>query len=80
MIYALIIGAISGYIAGWIRQGDGYGVIGNIFVGILGAYLGNVVFSKLGISVSSGLLGDVITGVVGALIFLFLLGLVRVKR
>ena len=80
MIYSLIIGAISGYVAGWIRQGDGYGVIGNIFVGIIGAYIGNVVFDKLGISVSSGTLGDIITGVAGALIFLFLLGLVRTKR
>jgi uncharacterized membrane protein YeaQ/YmgE (transglycosylase-associated protein family) len=80
MIYALIIGAISGYLAGWIRQGDGYGVIGNIFVGIIGAYVGNWVFRKLDISIASGILGDVITGVVGALIFLFLLGLVRVKR
>jgi uncharacterized membrane protein YeaQ/YmgE (transglycosylase-associated protein family) len=55
-------------------------VIGNIFVGIIGAYVGNWVFRKLDISIASGILGDVITGVVGALIFLFLLGLVRVKR
>ena len=72
----LLIGAVAGWIAGLITKGSGFGVAGNIVVGIVGAFLGGLCFRLLGI-VAFGLLGQLIFAVLGALLFLWLLGLVR---
>lgn len=77
LLTLLIIGAISGWLAGVIRNGYGFGLIGNIIVGILGSFLGNWIFAKLGIFVGAGILGTIFTAVIGALVLLFLIGLLR---
>ena len=46
LIYVLIVGAISGWLAGEIKRGFGFGLIGNIIVGIIGAFVGNWVFGQ----------------------------------
>ncbi|MFN0014200.1 MAG: GlsB/YeaQ/YmgE family stress response membrane protein [Saprospiraceae bacterium] len=79
MIYTIIIGALSGWLAGVIRQGYGFGLWGNIVVGIIGAYLGDWVFEQLHVRIGSGVVNDIATGVIGALVLLFLIGLVRKK-
>ncbi|MEO6037820.1 MAG: GlsB/YeaQ/YmgE family stress response membrane protein [Saprospiraceae bacterium] len=71
-----MIGAVCGWLAGVIRQGYGFGLLGNIVVGILGAFVGGWLFRVLGIGIS-GLGGTIISAVIGALILLFLIGLVR---
>jgi uncharacterized membrane protein YeaQ/YmgE (transglycosylase-associated protein family) len=77
VIWTLLIGAIAGWLAGVIRQGYGFGLIGNIVVGILGAFLGSWLFGALGMSTGNDVLGTIITSVIGALVLLFLIGLVR---
>lgn len=78
LIFTLIIGAVSGWLAGQIRQGFGFGLIGNIIVGILGAFVGNWLFrSVLHISLGSGLISVIATAVIGALVVLFLVGLIK---
>lgn len=78
ILYTLFIGALSGWLAGLIRQGYGYGLLGNIVIGIIGAYLGSWLFRQIGISPIGGpTLSHIITSVVGALVLLFLIGLVR---
>ena len=77
IVYTIIIGAVSGWLAGVIRSGYGFGLLGNIVIGILGAFLGSWLFRQMGISAGGGLVGQIITGVVGALVLLFLIGLVR---
>ena len=64
LIITLVIGAIAGWLAGNIMKGRGFGVIGNIVVGILGAFLGSFTFSALGISLAGGILGSIITATV----------------
>jgi uncharacterized membrane protein YeaQ/YmgE (transglycosylase-associated protein family) len=80
LIFTLIIGAASGWLAGFIRQGYGFGILGNIVIGILGAFIGGWLSKKLGISLGSGLLGIILTSVLGALVLLFLIGLVQKKK
>jgi len=75
--YVLIVGAIAGWIAGEIKRGFGYGLFGNILVGILGAFVGNWLFAQLGVSLGAGLVGVILTAVVGALVLLFVVGLVK---
>lgn len=75
-IVFLLIGAFAGWLAGIISKGSGFGVAGNIIVGIIGAFLGGFCFNLLGI-VAYGLLGRLIFAVLGALIFLWLLSFVK---
>ena len=77
LIYTIIVGAVSGWLAGVIRTGYGFGLLGNIVVGIVGAFLGFWLFRQLGISIAGGTLGYIITAVIGALVLLFLIGLIR---
>jgi uncharacterized membrane protein YeaQ/YmgE (transglycosylase-associated protein family) len=75
-IVFLLVGALAGWLAGVISKGSGFGVAGNIIVGIIGAFLGGLCFNLLGI-VAYGLLGRLIFAVVGALLFLWLLKFIR---
>ncbi len=77
LIYTIIIGALSGWLAGFIRQGYGFGLLGNIVIGILGAFIGSWLFAQLNVHIGAGLINHIITSVIGALVLLFLIGLVR---
>lgn len=73
----LALGAVAGFVAGQIMKGRGFGVLGNIIVGILGSFLGGFIFSSLGVSAGGGMLGSIITAVIGAVVLLFLAGLIK---
>lgn len=74
----IIIGLIAGWLAGEVMRGHGFGLLGNIVVGILGAVLGGWLFSLLGIGGLDGFsLGSLITAFLGSVILLALIGLVR---
>lgn len=80
LIFTLLVGAVSGWLAGQIRHGYGFGLLGNIIVGILGAFVGTWLFrSVLHVSMGAGLLSTIATSVIGALVLLFLIGLVSKK-
>lgn len=76
LIIFLAVGALVGWLAGIIMTGRGFGVIGNIVVGIFGAVLGGFVFGYLGIT-TGGFLGSVIMATIGAVILLFIIGLIK---
>jgi len=73
----LALGAIAGFVAGQIMKGRGFGVLGNIIVGILGSFLGGFIFSSLGVSAGGGMIGSILTAVIGAVVLLFLVGLIK---
>ncbi|WP_067029764.1 GlsB/YeaQ/YmgE family stress response membrane protein [Allomuricauda sp. CP2A] len=77
ILYALLIGALAGWLAGKIMKGGGFGALINIILGIVGGVIGNWLFSTLGVHVASGVLGDLITGVIGAVVILFIAGLFK---
>jgi uncharacterized membrane protein YeaQ/YmgE (transglycosylase-associated protein family) len=64
LIIFLAIGAAAGWLAGTLMKGGGFGLLGNIIVGIVGAIIGGFVFSLLGIS-AGGLIGSIITATAG---------------
>jgi uncharacterized membrane protein YeaQ/YmgE (transglycosylase-associated protein family) len=76
LIWFLLIGLIAGWLAGRVMRGGGYGVVGDMIVGVIGAFIGGWLFSRLGIS-AGGLLGAIITAFVGAVILILLLRLIR---
>jgi uncharacterized membrane protein YeaQ/YmgE (transglycosylase-associated protein family) len=72
----VVIGAIAGWLAGVMAKGYGFGLIGNIVIGILGAGIAGILAPALGLyTQSTG--GNIVAATVGALILLFLIGLVR---
>jgi uncharacterized membrane protein YeaQ/YmgE (transglycosylase-associated protein family) len=76
LIAFLLIGLVAGWLAGLIMKGGGFGLIGNLIVGVIGAFVGGFVFSLLGVS-AGGLVGAIVTATVGAVVLLFLVGLVK---
>lgn len=79
IIVYLIVGGVAGWIAGLIMRGSGFGVLGNIIIGIVGAIIGGSIFSFLGIG-AGGLLGGLVMAVIGAVILLFIASLFRGGR
>ncbi len=80
LLVILAIGAVAGWLAGLIRQGFGFGLLGNILVGIAGAFVGSWLLGVLGVHLGSGVLGQIGTAVIGAVALLFVIGLVSNKR
>jgi uncharacterized membrane protein YeaQ/YmgE (transglycosylase-associated protein family) len=73
----LLIGAIAGWLAGKIVHGYGFGLIGNIAVGIIGAVIGVWLLSRLNLRIGSGLLAWIIEATLGAVLLLVVIGLFR---
>ncbi len=73
----LAIGAVAGWLAGNIMKGGGFGLLWNILLGIVGAFVGGWLFGVLGISIGSGFLSTLLTALVGALVVLFVAGLFK---
>ena len=76
LIIFLLIGALAGWLAGVIMKGGGFGLIGDIVVGVLGTFLGGWLLPKLGLSFG-GDFGGFITAVIGAVILLFIVRLIK---
>lgn len=72
----LIIGALAGWIAGNIMKGKGFGLLGNMLVGIVGAFVGGFLFGLLGLA-SFGFLGSLVTATVGAIVLIYVVSLIK---
>jgi uncharacterized membrane protein YeaQ/YmgE (transglycosylase-associated protein family) len=79
LLYALLIGAAAGWLAGKLMKGGGFGALINIILGIVGGIVGNWLFGLLGVSLGDGVVGDLLTGVIGAVVVLFIAGLLKKK-
>ena len=77
LLTILLIGAIAGWLAGLIVKGYGFGLLGNIIIGIIGAFVGTWLLARLGVSLGGGVAGAIINAVIGAVVILFLIGLFR---
>ena len=72
-----MIGLAAGWLAGQVMKGGGFGVLGDIIVGVIGALLGGFLFRTFGVSAGGGLLGSLIVATIGAIVLLFVLRLVK---
>ena len=77
LLYTLLIGALAGWLAGFFIKGVGFGIIGNIAIGILGAFVGSWLLGLLNVSFGKTMGGQILTSTVGAVCLLFVIGLVR---
>lgn len=75
-LWFIIIGIAAGWLAGQIMKGSGFGVFGNLIVGVVGALVGGFLFGLLGIT-AGGLIGSLIMAVIGAVVFLYIASFFR---
>jgi uncharacterized membrane protein YeaQ/YmgE (transglycosylase-associated protein family) len=76
-LWFILIGLIAGWLAGLLVKGGGFGVVGDIVVGVLGALLGGWLFQKMGWSSGGGLGGAILVATLGAILLIALLRLLR---
>jgi uncharacterized membrane protein YeaQ/YmgE (transglycosylase-associated protein family) len=76
-IWFILIGLVAGWLAGQLVKGGGFGMLGDIIVGVIGALIGGFLFSALGLSSGGGLLGSLIVATIGAVVLLFGLRLIK---
>src|SRR5260370_25894219 len=77
ILVILFVGLIAGWLAGKIVRGTGFGIIGDILVGIAGALVASYLFPKLGIHLGTGLVSEIIYSAIGAILLLLIVRLVR---
>jgi uncharacterized membrane protein YeaQ/YmgE (transglycosylase-associated protein family) len=77
LLIFLLVGAIAGWLAGLIVRGFGFGLIGNIVVGIIGALVAGYLFPRLGIGLPAGMVGQILSAAIGAVIVLVIIGFIR---
>jgi uncharacterized membrane protein YeaQ/YmgE (transglycosylase-associated protein family) len=78
ILVILIVGLVAGWLAGKIVQGTGFGLIGDIVIGIVGAFIASWLFPRLGLHIAaSGLVREIIYATAGAILLLIVLRLVR---
>ena len=74
----IIVGLVAGVLASFVMGGTGFGIIGDIIIGIIGAFVGGWLFAQLGVgSPWGGLPGTIFVAFIGAVVLLFVLRLIR---
>ena len=76
-LWFILIGLAAGWLAGQLMKGGGFGIVGDIVVGVIGALLGGFLFGAFGVSAGGGLIGSLIVATIGACVLLFLLRLIK---
>jgi uncharacterized membrane protein YeaQ/YmgE (transglycosylase-associated protein family) len=76
LILFLVVGLVAGWLAGRIMKGAGFGLVGDLIVGVIGAFIGVWLFGQLGIA-GGGILGLLVASLVGALLLLFVIRLIK---
>ncbi|MFI5126987.1 MAG: GlsB/YeaQ/YmgE family stress response membrane protein [Candidatus Acidiferrales bacterium] len=76
LLWVIVIGILAGWIAGKLMRGSGFGLLGDLIVGVVGSLLGNFIFGLLGLG-AYGLIGRLVVAVIGALFLLWLIRLIK---
>ncbi len=76
-LWFLIIGLVAGWLAGVLMKGGGFGLVGDLVVGVVGAFLGGFLFRALGMSAGGGIIGSLVVATIGAVVLLFIVRLIK---
>ena len=77
ILIILLVGLIAGWLAGQVVQGTGFGLIGDIAIGIVGAFIASWLLPRLGIGLGTGLVRAIIDATIGAIVLLVIIRLVK---
>lgn len=73
----IIVGGIAGWLAGLIVRGFGFGILGNIVIGILGAIVGSWLLGMMGVVFTTGILNAILTALIGAVVLLLIIRVLK---
>ena len=76
LLVILVVGIVAGYLAGRVMEGGGFGLIGDLIVGLIGAFIGDWLLPQLGIHLGTGMLSLILNAFIGAVVLLLILRLV----
>ena len=76
LLVILFVGIVAGWLAGKVVRGTGFGIVGDLLVGIAGAFVGNWLLPRLGIHLGTGVVSAIVNATVGAILLLFVVRLV----
>jgi uncharacterized membrane protein YeaQ/YmgE (transglycosylase-associated protein family) len=77
ILVILFVGLVAGWLAGKVVRGTGFGIIGDIIVGIAGAFIAGWLFPRLGFHIGGGLVAEIIYAAIGAILLLLIVRLLR---
>jgi uncharacterized membrane protein YeaQ/YmgE (transglycosylase-associated protein family) len=77
LLVILFVGLVAGWLAGQLVRGAGFGIVGDIIIGIAGAFVASWLFPKLGLHLGTGLVREIIDAAIGAIILLLIVRLIR---
>ncbi len=77
LLIILVVGIVAGWLAGVIVQGTGFGIVGDLVIGVLGALIGSWLLPQLNVRLGSGIIAAIANATIGALILLVVIRLVR---
>ncbi|HQW80888.1 MAG: GlsB/YeaQ/YmgE family stress response membrane protein [Rhodanobacteraceae bacterium] len=77
LLVFLVIGGVAGWLAGLLVKGFGYGLIGNIVIGVVGAFIAGWIFPTLGISLGTGIVAAILHATIGATVLLLLIRVLK---
>ena len=77
LLVILFVGLVAGWLAGQIVRGTGFGIIGDILIGIVGAFIGSWLLPQLGIHLGAGMVSAIVNATIGAVLLLLVVRLLR---
>lgn len=77
LLWFLIVGVVAGWLAGKLVRGGGFGLVGDLAVGVVGAFIGGFLFRTLGASAGGGLIGSIVVATIGAVVLLVVVRLIK---
>ncbi|HAE29422.1 MULTISPECIES: GlsB/YeaQ/YmgE family stress response membrane protein [Hyphomonas] len=73
----LLVGGVAGWLAGLVVRGGGFGLVGNILVGIIGAFVAGFLFPAVGISLGAGIVASILHATIGAVVLLLIVRVLK---
>ena len=77
ILWFLVVGLVAGWLACVLVKGGGFGLIGDLVVGVIGAFFGGFLFNTFGVSIGGGLLGSIVVATVGAIVLLVIVRVIK---
>jgi uncharacterized membrane protein YeaQ/YmgE (transglycosylase-associated protein family) len=77
LLIILLVGLVAGWLAGQIVQGTGFGIVGDMIIGIIGAFIGSWLLPQFGVHLGAGIIAAIANATIGALILLLIIRLIR---
>lgn len=77
LLIFLIVGLVAGWLAGKVVKGGGFGLVGDLVVGVIGAFIGGFLFNSMGVSSGGGLIGSILVATIGAIVLLVLIRFIK---